>query len=109
MRHLEAICAVDGVDGVFFGPADLAASMGLLGKPGDPAVQAAIIQGIAAVSRAGKAAGTLTSDRALARRYLDHGAQLIAVGVDTTLLVKAARDLAAEFTGAAPRGGGEGC
>jgi len=109
LRHLEAICAVDGVDGVFFGPADLAASMGLLGKPGDPAVQAAIIQGIAAVSRAGKAAGTLTSDRALARRYLDHGAQLIAVGVDTTLLVQAARDLAAEFTEAAPRGGGEGC
>ena len=36
-----------GVDGVFFGPADLSASMGLLGKLTDPAVQAAIAQGIA--------------------------------------------------------------
>jgi 4-hydroxy-2-oxoheptanedioate aldolase len=106
LTHLEAICAVDGVDGVFFGPADLAASMGLLGKPADPAVQAAITQGIATVQRAGKAAGTLTSDRMLARRYLDHGALFVAVGVDTTLLVKAAKELAAEFTDAAPRGAG---
>ncbi len=106
LANIEAISAVDGVDGIFFGPADLAASMGLLGKPADPAVQAAIIQGIAAVQRAGKAAGTLTPDRTLARRYLDQGALFVAVGVDTTLLVKAAKDLAAEFKGAAPRGAG---
>ena len=98
MKQLDAIAAVDGVDGVFFGPADLAASMGLLGKPADPAVQAAILQGIAAVRRAGKAAGTLTPDQALARRYLEHGALFVAVGVDTLMLVKAARELAAEFT-----------
>jgi 4-hydroxy-2-oxoheptanedioate aldolase len=101
LTQLEAIAAVDGVDGVFFGPADLAASMGLLGKPSDPAVRSAILQGIAKVARAGKAAGTLTSDRQLAREYLDHGALFVAVGVDTTILVKAAKELAAEFTGAA--------
>jgi 4-hydroxy-2-oxoheptanedioate aldolase len=99
LAHLERIAAVDGVDGVFFGPADLAASMGLLGKPSDPAVQAAIIQGIATVKRAGKAAGTLTSDRSLARLYLGQGALFVAVGVDTSILVKAAKELAAEFTG----------
>jgi 4-hydroxy-2-oxoheptanedioate aldolase len=97
LAHLESIAAVEGVDGVFFGPADLAASMGLLGQLSDPAVQAAIIQGIATVKRAGKAAGTLTSDRMLARQYLNAGAQFVAVGVDTTLLVTAARSLAAEF------------
>jgi len=100
LTQLERIAAVDGVDGIFFGPADLAASMGLLGKPSDPAVQAAITQGIAAVRRAGKAAGTLTSDRRLAREYLDQGALFVAVGVDTSILVKAAKELAAEFTGA---------
>src|ERR1700716_1250465 len=47
LSHLEAIAAVDGVDGVFFGPADLAASMGLLGDPSDPAGRPAILQGIA--------------------------------------------------------------
>ena len=100
LGNLESIAAVDGVDGVFFGPADLAASMGLLGKPSDPAVQAAIAQGIATVKKAGKAAGTLTADRKLAHRYLAQGALFVAVGVDTTMLVKAARELAAEFTGA---------
>jgi 4-hydroxy-2-oxoheptanedioate aldolase len=100
LGNLEAIAAVEGVDGVFFGPADLAASMGLLGKPSDPAVRAAILQGVATVRKAGKAAGTLTSDRKLAREYLDHGALFVAVGVDTTILVKAAKELAAEFTGA---------
>jgi len=57
LNNLDRIAAVDGVDGVFFGPADLAASMGLLGKPSDPAVQAAITQGIAAVVRAGSGDG----------------------------------------------------
>jgi len=105
LANLDGIAEVEGVDGIFFGPADLAASMGLLGNPGDPAVRAAIAKGIAAVRRAGKAAGTLTSDRKLAREYLNLGATFVAVGVDTTILVKAAKELAAEFTGAA-RGGG---
>ena len=98
LANLEAIATVDGVDGVFFGPADLAASMGLLGRPSDPAVPAAILKGITTVKSAGKAAGTLTSDRNLARKYLEHGALFIAVGVDTSMLVKAAKELAAEFT-----------
>jgi len=100
LANLESIAAVDGVDGVFFGPADLAASMGLLGKPSDAKVQDAIASGIATVRKAGKAAGTLTADRKLAHQYLAQGALFVAVGVDTTLLVKAAKDLAAEFTGA---------
>jgi 4-hydroxy-2-oxoheptanedioate aldolase len=97
LANLDSIAAVDGVDGVFFGPADLAASMGMLGRPSDPAVQAAIIKGFATVKAAGKAAGTLTSDRALAREYLNAGALFVAVGVDTTILVNSARALAAEF------------
>ena len=100
MTHLKEIATVDGVDGVFFGPADLAASMGLLGKPSDPEVQAAITRGIDTVRRAGKAAGTLTPDPKLAREYLAQGAQFVAVGADTSILVKAAKELAAQFKGA---------
>ena len=103
MRQLEAIATVDGVDGIFFGPADLAASMGLLGKSGDPAVEGAIMDGIATVKKAGKAAGTLTPDPNLARRYLERGATFVAVGVDTLMLVKAARELAAQFKRPGPR------
>lgn len=103
LEQLDAIAAVDGVDGVFFGPSDLSASMGHIGKPGEPVVQKAIADGIAAVRRAGKAAGILSADQQMARHYLDMGALFVAVGVDTTMLVRAARELARAFKGdAAP-------
>ncbi|MDC6170250.1 4-hydroxy-2-oxoheptanedioate aldolase [Paucibacter sp. XJ19-41] len=97
LRNLQAICAVDGVDGIFIGPADLAASMGHRGKPGHPEVQAAIEQAIRTITASGKAAGTLTSDVAAARRYLALGARFVAVGIDVSLLAQASRGLAAEF------------
>lgn len=99
IQNLSAIAAVDGVDGVFFGPADLAASMGFLGKPMDALVQKAIRDGITVVRAAGKAAGSLIGDRKVARDYFSWGAQFVAVGIDTTLLVRAAGELASEFTG----------
>ncbi|HEY9068370.1 MAG TPA: 4-hydroxy-2-oxoheptanedioate aldolase, partial [Burkholderiaceae bacterium] len=95
--NLDAICAVDGVDGVFIGPADLAASMGFRGRPGHPEVQAAIDDAIRRIAASGKAAGTLTGDVALARRYLELGARFVAVGIDVTLLAQATRKLAQEF------------
>ena len=97
LENLKAIAEVDGVDGVFFGPADLSASMGYRGQPNHPEVQKAILDGIKTVRSAGKAAGILMADRKMAQMYLDAGAQFVAVGVDTTLLVKTATDLAAHF------------
>ena len=97
LDNLEAIAALEGVDGVFFGPSDLAGSMGLLGKSTDPAVQAAVSNGIATVRRAGKAAGVLTTEIPVARRYFEQGAAFVGVGVDTLLLTHAARELAAAF------------
>jgi 4-hydroxy-2-oxoheptanedioate aldolase len=97
LDNLEAIAAVDGVDGVFFGPSDLAASMGLIGKSTDPSVQSAVEKGISIVRRAGKAAGLLTTELPLARKYVDQGALFVGIGIDTLLLTRAARDLAASF------------
>jgi len=99
MHNLSSIAAIEGVDGVFFGPADLAASMGLIGKSTHPKVREAVSKGIATVKRVGKAAGTLTLDEALAREYLALGALFVAVGVDMTVLGKAATALAAAFKG----------
>lgn len=101
VENLAAIAATEGVDGVFFGPADLSASMGLLGQPGHPEVQRAILDGIALVRAAGKAAGVLSTDPKLARLYLDAGALFVAVGVDTSLLTGACRELAAAFKNSA--------
>ncbi|MDI1275616.1 aldolase/citrate lyase family protein [Polaromonas sp.] len=103
LDNLDAIAAVDGVDGVFIGPADLSASMGHVGNPAHPAVQAAIADAILRINKAGKAAGILTPDEATARTYLALGATFVAVGLDTHLLVRATSALAAAFkTAAAP-------
>ncbi|AEG91240.1 aldolase/citrate lyase family protein [Ramlibacter tataouinensis] len=101
LDELDAIAAVDGVDGVFIGPADLSASLGHVGNPGHPEVQAAIEDAIQRITRAGKAAGILTPDEALARHYLQLGATFVAVGLDTNLLARGTSALAARFKSAA--------
>lgn len=73
LANLDAIAAVEGVDGVFIGPADLSAAMGHRGNPGHPEVQAAIEDAIHRIRTAGKAAGILSADETLARRYLEAG------------------------------------
>ncbi|KJH80489.1 MULTISPECIES: 4-hydroxy-2-oxoheptanedioate aldolase [Pseudomonadaceae] len=109
LAHLDEIVAVDGVDGVFIGPADLSASMGHRGNPGHPDVQAAIEDAIERIRRAGKAAGILSADQTLARRYIELGAAFVAVGVDTTILMRGLQSLAAAFKDApAPTTGGGG-
>jgi 4-hydroxy-2-oxoheptanedioate aldolase len=97
LAELDAIAAVDGVHGVFIGPADLAASMGLLGAPTHPAVRAAIEDAIARIRAAGKPAGVLAPDEVLARRYIELGARFVAVGIDATLLAQATRSLVSRF------------
>lgn len=97
LAHLDDIASTDGVDGVFIGPADLAADMGFLGKPGAPEVQEAVEAALARIQSHGKAAGILTSDAALAKRYLDLGALFVAVGNDVGLLAGATSRLRASF------------
>lgn len=99
LDNLDAIARVEGVDGVFIGPADLSASMGHGINPGHPDVQRAIEDGIARIRASGKAAGILSVDEALARRYLALGCTFVAVGVDVSLLVQATRKLAERFKG----------
>ena len=97
MRNLGAIAATPGVDGVFIGPADLSASMGFVGQPQHPEVQAAIAEGIARILQAGKAPGILSTTEAQARHWLAAGALFVAVGIDTMLLDAAARQLLSRF------------
>jgi 4-hydroxy-2-oxoheptanedioate aldolase len=100
LENLDAIAALDGVDGVFIGPADLSASLGHVGHAAHPEVQDAIGRAIARIGAAGKAAGILTGDEAQARRYLELGALFVAVGLDTGLLFRSSSALAARFKGA---------
>jgi 4-hydroxy-2-oxoheptanedioate aldolase len=98
------IAAVDGVDGVFVGPSDLAASMGVLGQQTHPDVEAAVLRAFEAVTGAGKPVGVNAFDPAVADRYLAAGATFILVGADVALLARGSEALAARFVGGA---GGE--
>ena len=97
MATLEEIAGVEGVDGVFIGPADLAASMGHLGNPGAAPVQAAIREAAQRILKAGKSPGILSTVEDDARHYLDWGYVFVAVGVDSALLAKNADALATRF------------
>ena len=97
LDNLEAIAAIEGIDGVFIGPADLSASLGHVGNPMHPEVQGAIEDAMRRINRAGKAAGILTPDEALARRYLELGFLFVAVGLDNNLLARHTSALAARF------------
>jgi 4-hydroxy-2-oxoheptanedioate aldolase len=97
LDNLEAIAAVDGVDGVFIGPADLAAALGHPGELTHPDVQAAIEDAIRRLVAIGKPPGILTGDEALAHRYLELGCRFTAVGADLALLRAGADALAARF------------
>lgn len=97
LDNLEAITSVDGVDGVFIGPADLAASLGHVGEPGHPEVKALIENAIVRIKAIGKPAGILTPDNAFAARCIEIGTLFTAVGVDAAMLVRATEALARQF------------
>jgi 4-hydroxy-2-oxoheptanedioate aldolase len=101
LANLEAIAAVEGVDGVFVGPGDLAAALGHVGDPKHPEVQGAIEDAIVRIRACGKPAGILTPDEALARRYIALGSVFTAVGSDQGILARGAEQLAARFRQAA--------
>jgi 4-hydroxy-2-oxoheptanedioate aldolase len=97
LDNLEGIAAVEGVDGVFIGPADLHASLGHLGEIANPKIMPMIDEAIRRIRKAGKAPGILTVNEDNARRQLKEGALFVAVGADVGLLARGAEALAAKF------------
>jgi 4-hydroxy-2-oxoheptanedioate aldolase len=94
---ISEIGEIDGVDGIFVGPNDLAANMGLFGQPGAPAVQDVIASALERIKGTGKAAGILNFNPAEARQLFIDGFRFIAVGSDTSLLARHSEALVAEF------------
>jgi 2-dehydro-3-deoxyglucarate aldolase len=88
-----SIAAIDGIDGLFVGPSDLAAAFGHLGNANHPEVQEAMARVYADAKAAGKAVGTLAPVEADARRYLQMGATFVAVGSDLGVLRMATQAL----------------
>jgi 4-hydroxy-2-oxoheptanedioate aldolase len=97
LNNLEAIASVEGVDGVFIGPADLAASMGFPGHPGASEVKSAILKAIKRINAAGKPAGILSLDQSFLKEAVAAGTRFTAVDVDQAILLRGARALAQEW------------
>lgn len=97
LKNLEAIAAVDGVDAVFIGPADLSASMGLPGQTGHPEVAAAIDGALKRLAAADARSGIMALEHEAARAHLRRGVTLVAAAVDLDLLARAVTSARAEF------------
>jgi 4-hydroxy-2-oxoheptanedioate aldolase len=97
LDNIEAICGIDGVDGVFIGPADLHASLGHAGEIANPKVKPLIDDAIRRIRKSGKAPGILTPNETDARHWLECGALFVAVGSDVGILARGAEALAARF------------
>lgn len=97
IENLDAIMAVDGVDGIFIGPFDLSTSMGHMGNPGHPEVQE-VIRGIERkVIGSGKFLGTIAGGYDQAKELFDRGYQYVVAMSDSTELMKQARNLVDRF------------
>jgi 4-hydroxy-2-oxoheptanedioate aldolase len=96
MTNLEAIAAVEGVDGIFIGPNDLAADMGHLGNWQHPEVWKVMEDAAKRIRKAGKAPGILVGE-ADGKRCLDLGYLFVAVGSDLVMLARGSEALAAKF------------
>lgn len=96
LAEIESIAAVEGVDGIFIGPSDLAADFGRLANPRHPEVQTAIADGCARIRAAGIAAGILIGDPDEAARYLELGFTFVAVGSDVGILARGSETLASQ-------------
>lgn len=103
VADLENIAAVEGIDGIFIGPADLSADMGYIGRIEAPEVQEVIERAIGTITTAGKAAGILTFNEALNLRYIDLGARFVAVGADIAEFAGVLQRLAGRYGRGTPQ------
>ena len=99
VANVEQIVGTDGVDGIFIGPSDLAASMGVIGQQNHPDVVDAVTSSIRAGLAAGKYVGVNAFDKATAQGYIEAGAHFVGVGADVALLARASEALAMSFAG----------
>jgi len=98
LDQIEAIAKVEGIDGVFIGPSDLAASLGHIGDMQHPVVQKAIEEAARRLKAVGVPSGILTANEEQARRYIAWGYTFVAVGSDVGLLANNADALAKKFS-----------
>jgi len=99
IENLDEILSVEGIDGIFFGAADLAASYDLAGQTNHPVIVDIILDGLKRCRANNLAGGVLCADQGLNQRFIEAGANFVAVGVDALLLASATSSLCAQYKG----------
>ena len=99
LENLEAIASIDGIDGLFIGPQDLAADLGHLGNPGHEQARAAMSDTLHRIDKAGKIPGILAFVEADAKHWISEGARFVAVTGDSFLLARSTESVVAAFKG----------
>ena len=102
VQNLEEIAKVPGVDALFIGPMDLSTSMGHLGNPAHPEVQAAIATVEAKAKALGVALGTISAGWEQAKALYDRGYQMVTLLSDVVLLSRASAETMAKHREAFP-------
>lgn len=87
LEAVDEIAAIDGVDVLFVGPADLSHSLGVPGQFGDATYLAALESVVAACRAHGKAAGILLYDPASFGPHLEMGFTFVGLGADLSFVV----------------------
>jgi 2-dehydro-3-deoxyglucarate aldolase/4-hydroxy-2-oxoheptanedioate aldolase len=102
LEQLPQIAAVPGIDAIFIGPSDLAASMGLLGDIANPALQQKLEEGARMCARLGKPCGIIGGNPEFVARFVDYGYNWIAIGSDMSFMVGRGQEWLAKAKGLAP-------
>lgn len=97
LENLETIAAVDGIDGLFIGPQDLAADLGHLGNPGHEQARKAMGDTLRRIDKSGKVPGILAFVEADAKHWISEGARFVAVTGDSFLLARSTESVVAAF------------
>ncbi len=101
LSNLEAIAAVPGIDSIFVGPNDLAASMGHVGDTGNAAVKAKVAFAAKECRRLGKPCGIVGQNPEVVAQFLDYGYSWVAVSSDMAMMVSRAQEFLAKVRAAA--------
>ncbi len=99
LNHLDTVAAIEGVDVLFIGPADLSMELGIFGQFDHPRFKEALRETVNAAQKAGKSTGILVFNPDDYQRYHDLGIRLIACGADATFVADGARNLAKKLDG----------
>jgi 4-hydroxy-2-oxoheptanedioate aldolase len=99
LERLPEIAAVPGIDSIFIGPGDLAASMGLIGDIANSHVQDKLREGAELCRKLDKPVGIVGPNPEMVGKFLEYGYTWVAIGSDMSFMVGRAQEWLGKLKG----------